>query len=93
MPKKAIVLLTTNGVAHVKLGEKLFSKYGKTTSVTNIKGQPPVVDKSWFDRGTNLVIRGTRKMNDFKVSGYKQDNILKIINDGYHTRLVQDKIE
>lgn len=91
--KKAIVLLTTNGVAHIKLGEKLFSKYGKTTSVTNIKGQPPVVDKSWFDRGTNLVIRGTRKMNDFKVSGYKQDNILKIVNDGYHTRLVQDKIE
>ena len=80
--KKTIDLLTTDGLASCKLGDDLFSKYNKVIKNENTK------EGSWFEKGANLILLGTRNGNEFRVKRVKDaTNILKIVNQGYKVSL------
>ena len=80
--KKTIDLLTPDGLAICKLGDDLFAKYNKVIKNDNIK------ESSWFERGTNLILLGTRIGNEFRVKRVKDaTSILKIVSQGYKIKL------
>lgn len=80
--KKTVDLLTPDGLAICKMGDSLFSKYNKVIKNGNIK------DSSWFERGTNLILLGTRNGNEFRVKRVKNaTSVLKIVNNGYKIKL------
>ena len=80
--KKTIDLLTTDGLASCKLGDDLFSKYNKVIKNENTK------ESSWFEKGTNLILLGTRNDNEFRVKRVKNaTSVLKIVNQGYKISL------
>lgn len=75
--KKTIDLLTPDGLAICKFGDELFSKYNKVIKNGNIK------DGSWFEKGNNLILLGTRVGNEFRVKKVKDaTSVLKIVNQG-----------
>lgn len=76
--KKTIDLLTPDGLAICKFGDELFSKYNKVIKNGDTK------DSSWFERGTDLILLGTRVGNEFRVKRVKDANsVLKICKQGY----------
>ena len=80
--KKTVDLLTPDGLAICKMGDELFSKYNKVIKNDNMK------ENSWFEKGTNLILLGTRNGNDFRVKKVKDaTNVLKIVNQGYRVTL------
>lgn len=80
--KKTIDLLTPDGLAICKLGDDLFAKYNKIIKNDNIK------ESSWFERGTNLILLGTRIGNEFRVKRVKDaTSVLKIVSQGYKIKL------
>lgn len=81
--KKTVNLLTTSGsVAICKLDDALFSKYNKVIKNGDIK------DNSWFEKGANLILLGTRRGNEFRVKRTKDaTSVLKIVNQGYKIKL------
>ncbi len=80
--KKTVDLLTPDGLAICKMGDSLFSKYNKVIKNDGIK------DPSWFERGNNLILLGTRNGNEFRVKKIKDaTSILKIVNQGYKVSL------
>ncbi|AZA17345.1 MAG: DNA polymerase (endogenous virus) [Lactobacillus phage ViSo-2018a] len=81
--KKTANLLTTSGTVIIcKFGDELFSKHNKVVKNNTIK------DESWFTKGTNLVLLGTRNGNEFKVKKAKNStSVLKIVNNGYNVSL------
>lgn len=80
--KKTIDLLTPDGLATCKLSDELFSKYNKVIKNGDIK------ESSWFERGSNLILLGTRSGNEFRVKRVKDaTSVLKIVNQGYKIAL------
>lgn len=76
--KKTVDLLTPDGLAICKMGDNLFSKYNKVIKNGDIK------DSSWFEKGTNLILLGTRNGNEFRVKRVKNaTSVIKIVNQGY----------
>ncbi|QHJ79094.1 MAG: hypothetical protein [Caudoviricetes sp.] len=65
--KGIAVLLTSDGVANVRVGRKRYSEYNKRI-MKEVDGKRQCVDESWFDRGTKLVAVGHRIQNDFVLS-------------------------
>jgi DNA polymerase-3 subunit alpha len=62
--KHIVTLLTPNGVVGVKFYSGSFIHYDKTVSTVN-DGKKEIVDKSWFTRGTKLIISGIRREDRF----------------------------
>lgn len=80
--KKTVSLLTEDGIAICKFNNELFSKYDQVIKDGDIK------DPSWFTKGTNLVLLGTRNGNDFRVKQVKDaTSVLKVLNQGYKVSL------
>lgn len=76
--KKTVTILSTSGIAICKLGDKLFVELNQVVKNGDLK------DESWLTRGTNLVLLGVRKGNEFKVKKVKDaTSVLKIVNQGY----------
>ncbi len=69
--KNTIVLLTPDGVVTVKFYAGAFSHYAKQISQTNEDGKKQVLEKSWFGRGTKLLVSGFRRGNNFIPRVYK----------------------
>ena len=70
--KHTISLLTPDGVVLVKYHGGNFSHYDKQISVLNEEdGSKTIVEKSWFSRGTKLLITGYRKGDQFKPKVYR----------------------
>ena len=70
--KHTISLLTPDGVVLVKYYGGNFSHYDKQISVLNEEdGSKTIVEKSWFSRGTKLLITGYRKGDQFKPKVYR----------------------
>lgn len=65
------ILDFNNNVVNVKMDNGLYAKY-KAQISENINGKKKVLEKSWFQRGTPLIIAGYKMgENDFKVKTYK----------------------
>ena len=64
--KHTIVLLTPTGVVNVKCVAEQYSKYDKQLSQLNKEtGEKKVIERSWFKRGTKLIVNGFRSGDQF----------------------------
>lgn len=63
--KGSISLLTTEGVVTVKFRNEYFSMFDKQISQRDATGVKHVIEKSWFNRGSMLMITGIRRGDEF----------------------------
>ena len=63
--KSSINLLTTTGMVTVKFTREYYSMFKKQISQIQPDGTKKVVEKSWFKRGTMLIITGYRRDDQF----------------------------
>lgn len=69
--KSQVILLTPDGVVTVKVWKNQFSAWDKQISERGEDGKKHVTEKSWFSRGTKLVITGIRRDDTFVPKKYK----------------------
>ena len=60
-----VTLLTTTGVVPVKFSREFYSMFKKQVSQVQPDGTKKVIEKSWFKRGTILVVTGYRRDDQF----------------------------
>lgn len=63
--KSTIALLTPTGVVTVKLRKEVFSLFDRQISERQPDGTKKVLEKSWFNRGSLLVVQGFRSGDNF----------------------------
>lgn len=85
--KSTVTLLTTNGVVDVKFRKEYFALFDKQISARGADGVKHVVEKSWFNRGSMIIVQGIR-IDDMFVSkkyassgGHQLYKIDKVIGD------------
>lgn len=72
--KHTVVLLTPTGVVNVKCIAEQYSKYDKQLSQLNPEtGKKEVIERSWFKRGTNLIVNGWRNADQFMARGRQSE--------------------
>ena len=77
--KHTIMLLTVDGVVSVKFTGDHYSKYDKQISQLNKQtGKKEVIERSWFKRGTNLIISGYRRGDQWVVRERQKDKIFPV---------------
>jgi DNA polymerase-3 subunit alpha len=69
--KNSITLLTKYGVVNVKIYQAQYAKFDKQISEKNPDGTKTVKEKSWFTRGTKLLVTGIRRDDTFQLKKYK----------------------
>lgn len=68
--KASIALLTVDGVVNVKFTKEYYAMFKKQISEKDEAGDKHVKEKSWFKRGTKLMIQGYRKDDTFVSKTY-----------------------
>ena len=68
--KSTVTLLTPDGVVNVKFRKEYFSLFDKQISVRGADGVKHVVEKSWFNRGSMIVVMGIRSEDNFVSKKY-----------------------
>ena len=68
--KATVSLLTTTGVVEVKFRKEYFSLFDKQISVKNSDGKKTVVERSWFNRGSMIIVTGIRSGDNFIAKKY-----------------------
>ena len=86
--RSTVNLLTPEGVIEVKFRKEYFSLFDKQISQKDADGVKHVVEKSWFNKGSMIIVQGI-KMNDVFVAkkynssqGHQLYKIDSIDNDG-----------
>lgn len=77
--KNTISLLTPTGVVNVKIYKNQYSLFDKQISVKGEDGHKKVIEKSWFSKGTLLLLQGFRHGNDYVLKKYK-DSIYPVVS-------------
>lgn len=81
--RSSISLLTVDGVVNVKFTKEYYAMFSRQISEKNEDGTKSVKEKSWFTRGTKLLISGFRRDDMFIAKTYKNTNshqLYKITN-------------
>ena len=68
--KSTVTLLTPTGVVEVKFRKEYFTLFDKRISERGEDGVKHIVEKSWFDRGSMIVVMGIRSGDNFIVKKY-----------------------
>lgn len=68
--KSTVTLLTPTGVVNVKFRKEYFSLFDKQISEKNPDGTKTVKEKSWFNRGSMILIQGMRSGDNFMAKKY-----------------------
>ena len=68
--KSQITLLTTEGVVTVKFTREYFAMFDRQISQHGEDGKNHVIEKSWFNRGSKLLITGMRRGDEFVSKKY-----------------------
>ena len=68
--KSTATILTTTGVVEVKFRKEYFTLFDKQISEKDADGTKHVVDKSWFNRGSMIVVQGIRSGDNFIAKRY-----------------------
>ena len=63
--RHSVSLLTTTGVVNVKFTGEYYAMFKKQISEIQADGSKKVKEKSWFKRGTKLLVTGFRRDNQF----------------------------
>lgn len=69
--KNSISLLTPDGVVNVKIYKNQYSLFDRQVSVRKPDGSKSVLEKSWFQKGTLLLIQGIKRGDAFVPKHYK----------------------
>lgn len=69
--KSSVSILTTTGVVTVKFTREYYAMYAKQISERQADGTKKIVDKSWFKRGTKIMVTGYRRNDEFVAKTYK----------------------
>lgn len=86
--KGVVTILTTDGVVNVKFRKEYFALFDKRISERGEDGVKHVVEKSWFDRGSMIMVQGVRSGDTFITKKYASSvghqlyHILKIDENG-----------
>lgn len=68
--KAKVTLLTTSGVVEVKFRKDYFNLFDKQISEAQSDGTKKVMEKSWFNRGSMIVVQGIRQGDSFITKKY-----------------------
>lgn len=63
--KGTVTLLTPDGAVEVKFRNEYFSLFDKQISAKGADGVKHVIEKSWFNRGSMILVMGIRRGDDF----------------------------
>ena len=77
--KNTVTLLTPTGVVNVKVYKNQYALYDKQLSQKGSDGVKHVLEKSWFSRGTLLMVQGIRRGQDF-VPKKRKDSFYPVIS-------------
>ncbi len=66
----SITLLTSDGPVEIKFRREQFASYSKQVSQM-VDGKKKIIERSWFSRGTPLLIHGMRQDDQFIAKTYK----------------------
>ena len=77
--KNTISLLTPTGVVNVKIYKNQYSLFDKQISIKGEDGHKKIIEKSWFSKGTLLLLQGFRRGNDYVLKKYK-DSIYPVVS-------------
>jgi DNA polymerase-3 subunit alpha len=97
--KNSVTILTTSGVVTVKVWKNQFSDWDKQLSQLGEDGKKHVLEKSWFTRGTKLIITGIRRGDSFVLKKYKNtewplfEKINKLSENGFILDSSTERIE
>lgn len=69
--KNSISLLTPDGVVNVKIYKNQYSLFDRQISVRDGEGNKHTLEKSWFQKGTLLLIQGIKRGDAFVPKHYK----------------------
>jgi DNA polymerase-3 subunit alpha len=83
--KSTVSLLTPSGVVEVKFRKEYFAMFDKRITQRQPDGTNKIVEKSWFDRGSMILVQGIRNEDTFMSKNYA--------NSGSHQLYKIDKIE
>lgn len=68
--KGTVTLLTPTGVVTVKFRKEYFAMFDKQISELGADGKKHVIEKSWFNRGSMIVVQGIRSGDQFITKKY-----------------------
>lgn len=68
--KSTVSLLTASGVVTVKFSKEYFAMFDKRISAKGADGKKHVIENSWFNRGSMIVVTGMRRGSDFIIKKY-----------------------
>lgn len=68
--KGIATILTTSGVVNVKMSKELFSMFDRQISERQADGTKKVKEKSWFNRGSMIIVQGMRSGDNFVCKKY-----------------------
>lgn len=84
-----VTLLTTHGIVPVKFDKGSYSWYQKQVSRDNGDGSKTILERSWFTRGSLLIVAGFRRNEQFVPRKYNDtiykhtvNKILEVKDDG-----------
>ena len=86
--RHTVTLLTKDGVIEVKFRKEYFSMFDKQISERQADGKKKVMEKSWFQRGSMIMVQGFRSDDMFitkkysSTPGHQLYKILEIDKDG-----------
>lgn len=95
--KSTVTLLTTSGVVVVKVWKSQFSTWDKTIFEKDYDGTKRIIEKSWFQRGTKLIITGLKREDSFIPKKYSNtpyplfEKIEEMDNDGFILKSVTER--
>ena len=77
--KNTVTLLTPTGVVNVKVYKSQYAGFDKQLSERGADGKKHVKEKSWFSRGSLLMIQGIRRGQDF-IPKKRKDSFYPVIS-------------
>lgn len=95
--KSIVTLLCIDGVVNVKFSKSKYAYYNRQLSDQNENGTKTITEKSWFTRGTKLLVAGYKRDSTFVIKTYSRTpfkDIYKIIDiskDGKDILLQHDR--
>ena len=93
-PKGLVTLQTPDGIAEIKIYKDLFAIYNHTISEVDDDGGKTVLEDSFFEKGTHLLVHGILRGATFlpkvyKSVGYKSILKIQLTPDGHFDRLIE----
>ena len=68
--KSIVTLLTVEGVVNVKFTKEFFAMFDRQISQRDVTGTKHIVERSWFNRGSMIVVTGLRRGDEFVSKKY-----------------------